>query len=438
MSKSPTHCILLLLDGLGDRSYTELGNRTPLQAAHTPNLDKLAARGGSGLMHCADQGMALPSENAHFAMFGYRPEEFPGRGYLEALGAGIEIDEGETAFLAHLSMLKPQGSSLLLVKDRPKLSRHEVAPLFEAVREFSYDDLHFRLVPTKGVDAILVLSAPSSKHVTDTLPFFDNSSLIEPQPLAGFKDDPVAEKTATALKAFLVWCHKTLSSHSLNISRQQEGKGALNGIVTLRPGQHLTVENFNSRWGLKGASLASGLVYWGLSQYLGLQHIEVKDSEDPGRDIHDRILQAIDLKNDYDFIHVHTKAPDEAAHTKNCQNKVAAIESLDRGIGRAIDALLEKDTLLIITADHSTPSSGPLIHSGEPVPITMVGTGVRQDNIQKYNEIDCGGGSLGYIHGHSMMYMVLNGLDRVKLAGLQDTPVDQPFWPGHRTSFKLE
>lgn len=437
MTQTPSHCILLLLDGLGDRAYDELGNRTPLQAAITPNLDKLASMGANGLMHCGRQGMALPSENAHFTLFGYRPDEFPGRGYLEALGADIQIAEKETAFLAHISMLKPQDNTLLLIKDRPKLSRNEVAPLFSEIETFSFANLHFRLVPTQGVDAILILSAPSSRSVTDTLPFFENAPLIEPQPLAGFSDDQIAIKTAEALKAYLVWCHKTLSSHQLNITRQKEGKNMLNGVVTLRPGQRQTVEDFSSRWGLKGASLASGLVYWGLSQFLGLKCCKVKDSDDPGGDIFERLMQAKGMGKDYDFIHVHTKVPDEAAHTKDFRNKVAAIEALDRGIGKTLDTLLDDETLLVVTSDHSTPSSGSLIHSGEPVPVTMIGQGIRRDAVHKFSEVDCAGGALGYVQGSSLMYMVLNALDRIKLAGLHDSPVDQPYWPGQRKPLQL-
>ena len=93
--------ILVLLDGLGDKSFAELDRQTPLQAARTPFLDHLAARGCSGLYHAGLQGQALPSENAHFVMFGYDLSQFPGRGALEALGAGISLERDQVAVLAH-------------------------------------------------------------------------------------------------------------------------------------------------------------------------------------------------------------------------------------------------------------------------------------------------------------------------------------------------
>src|SRR6056297_377091 len=109
----PKKCILILLDGLGDRSYAQLGGKTPLQAAHTPTLDKLAADGASGLYHPAAQGMALPSENAHFSLFGYDMTDFPGRGALEALGGGVRLSSADVALLAHFAGLSVQNNTLL-------------------------------------------------------------------------------------------------------------------------------------------------------------------------------------------------------------------------------------------------------------------------------------------------------------------------------------
>src|SRR5512136_2163543 len=90
-------CILLLLDGLGDRSHPILKGKTPLQAAHTPNLDKIAATGMNGLFHSLLQGAALPSELAHFLMCGYRVEDFPGRGAVNALAEALDVNEGDVS-----------------------------------------------------------------------------------------------------------------------------------------------------------------------------------------------------------------------------------------------------------------------------------------------------------------------------------------------------
>ena len=114
--------ILIILDGLGDRSYPELNHMTPLQAARTPCLDSLAALGSTGMYHASSPGIAMPSEEAHFSLFGYGPDEFPGRGALEALGAGIDLDEGDIAILARLVNVRDDNGLLLLEDDHPECS----------------------------------------------------------------------------------------------------------------------------------------------------------------------------------------------------------------------------------------------------------------------------------------------------------------------------
>ncbi len=151
----------------------------------------------------------------------------------------------------------------------------------------------------------------------------------------------------------------------------------------------------------------------------------------------ERLGRAASLEKEYEFIHVHTKAPDAAAHSKNPNRKIAAIESLDKGIGAMMPELLDGRTVVIITADHSTPSAGPQIHSGEPVPIAVAGPGIGRDLVTGFDEVQCAPGALGWVQGRDLMPMVLNFLDRAKLAGLMDTPDDQPYWPGKRKPFRL-
>jgi 2,3-bisphosphoglycerate-independent phosphoglycerate mutase len=119
--------------------------------------------------------------------------------------------------------------------------------------------------------------------------------------------------------------------------------------------------------------------------------------------------------------------------------KKEVIEALDRGIGKAIEPFInDPKVVLFITSDHSTPSSSPLIHSGEPVPLTIYGQGVRRDTVRRYDEIHVAGGALGTVRGQEMMYLILNHLDRIKLTGIMDTPDDQPYWPGRYQPFQVK
>jgi 2,3-bisphosphoglycerate-independent phosphoglycerate mutase len=221
--------------------------------------------------------------------------------------------------------------------------------------------------------------------------------------------------------------------------RREAGLDSIDGLVTQRAGRLKPVQPFEQRYGLKGLSMASGLVYQGLSRFIGMDFAKVNDSEDPGEDMAWRIGQAHRALNEYEFVHVHTKVPDEAAHTKDPEKKKTAIEALDAGLARSLPAVLDDpDILVVVTSDHSTPSSGPLIHSGETVPLIFYGRGVRPDDVDRFDEVSAIRGALGQVRGSELMLMILNALDRAKLHGLMDTPRDQPYWPGSYTAFKID
>ncbi|MDH3346771.1 MAG: alkaline phosphatase family protein [Desulfobulbaceae bacterium] len=436
-SVSHSRCLLVLLDGLGDRSYPELGHKTPLQAARTPHLDSLAALGANGLFHAARPGIALPSENAHFAMFGYSEDEFPGRGYLEALGADLDIGYDEVAILAHFVSVKNVKGVLHIEKHRPEIPADQALDLIESVASRKLSGMEVSFAQTTMLDGILKIRGPVSPLVSDTDPVQRFCPMLAALPHKSAGNDPRAQRTAEVLNTYLAKCHHVLESHPVNIERRQQGLLSVNAIVTQRAGQRKDIIPFQRRWGMKGLSIASGLVYRGLGKYIGLDVHQVRDGKDPGADLAERIDYAVS-RQDCRFVHVHTKTPDAAAHSKSPARKVEVIESLDRGLVELSRLAMEEDIFVVVTADHSTPSSGPLIHSGEWVPFTVVGPGIRRDLVQHFDEVHCGAGSLGQLSGGDFMPLVLNWLDCAKLQGLMDTADDQPYWPGKRIPFRVD
>ncbi len=435
----PRRCLLILLDGLGDRSFPELGNLTPLQAAHTPHLDDLAARGINGQFHGGRPGQALSSENAHFTLFGYCQTEFPGRGVFEALGAGIELNPGDVAVLTHLDGVIADGDRLVVSVHRPRIEADQAAVLFGAVAEFEADEVSVRLHPCGGPDGIIVLRGELSPDVTDTDPLVIGQAVIEPEALHTAAHGRRARRTAAALKQYLIWAHRILDEHPVNHDRRRQGRPVLNFLSTHRAGQLRPVTPFPERWGLRALTISSGLVYQGLGRYLGMDTLAVTDGDDPGQDLADRIRLAVDRFNGYDFIHVHTKAPDQAAHTKDPETKREVIEGLDQGLGQVLPELADDpETLVVVTSDHSTPSGSDLIHSGEPVPLTMVGPGVRVDPVTRFDEVSAAAGALGLLRGDEFMFLVLNHLDRSQLVDLRQTPRKTPYRPRRRRPFRIE
>jgi len=431
-------CVLIILDGLGDRSYPAFDYQTPLQAAHTPALDRMAALGANGLYHAAQLGMALPSENAHFALFGYDQADFPGRGALEALGAGVRLSAKDVALLVHFSSVEVVRGRLFLKRDTPPATAAEIGELLPLVSHFSYDDIDITFHPTKGLFGVLVMRGEVSPFITDTNPMRDCVPVMELMPWETHAGNTAAVRTAKALKSYLIHSHEILNAHPINRTRCEANLPPLNGLVTQRAGRLKKIPSFSRRFGLKGLSIASGVVFEGLSAYLGMDFMRVSDSNDPEYDLAERLSMAKAALADHDFIHVHTKAPDEAAHTKNPPAKKQVIEALDRALSREIDGLLNRpDILTVVTSDHSTPSSGPLVHSGETVPLVMCGEGLRRDAIVRFDEVSSAGGALGIVRNTELMSLILNHLDRIKLMGIMDTDVDQAFWPGHYRQFTV-
>ncbi len=430
-------CILVILDGLGDRGQDCFDGKTPLYAAYTPHLDHLASMGMNGLYHTLMQGIPLSSETAHFIIFGYDMEEFPGRGYIEAKGKGISVGEKDVAVLCHLCCAERRHDNLILTWGRPDISRDESMELKKSIEYFETDKIRIQLISSHGLDGFLILNGNVADAITDSDPIYEGKPVMEIMPTNQKRISPSSEKTAAALNKYLVWCHETLSAHQINRDRVSRNLPPVNALVTQRAGMHAPLAPFHEKWGLKGLSISSGAIYWGLCAELGMDVIKVKDTGNIEEDLKYRLRYAKDAR-EYDFIHVHTKMPDEAGHTKNPWYKKDVIEAIDRAMSVAVNEIIpDREVLLVVTADHSTASSGSMIHTGETVPITMVGKYVRRDEVGHYNEIACAKGALSILKGRELMHMVLNFLDRAKMQGLMDTPVDQPYYPGNCKPLKL-
>jgi 2,3-bisphosphoglycerate-independent phosphoglycerate mutase len=427
----PNKCLLIVLDGLGDRAHACLDHQTPLQAARTPNMDHLAGLGANGLYHAGTLGEALPSETAHFAMFGYDRGDFPGRGVLEALGAGVDLASDEVSVLAHFAALEEQKGCLVLTQDVPQAEPDEIRELVAAVEHWEHDGVRIHYVPVKGVFGVLILSGGVSPGITDTGPMRDGKFIPDLLPLAECAHDPVARTTAAALRAYLLHVWYVLQGHPLNVHRRKRGLKPITGLVTQRAGQTKPVTAFGKRYGMRGLSIASGAVFRGLGRYLGLDVAPTTDTGNLVADFSRDLEQARQQLQSYDFIHLHTKAPDEAAHARDPLLKKTVIESLDQALGFGLSSLVsDPDVLIVLTADHSTPSSGNLVHSGEPVPLVFQGRGVRRDLVVKFDEIHAAQGCLGCVRGTELMRLILNHLDKARLEGIRDTPEDKWYWPG--------
>lgn len=424
-------CILVVLDGLGDKGIAPLEGKTPLQAARTVNLDRIAASGTCGLYHSCLQGQALPSEMAHFIMFGYDLAFFPGRGYIEARAEGVPVRDGDVSLLSRTFSVDKKENLFILKIEKMNPDPSVLKPLHDAIRFYRKDNIEIEFIPTTGIAGLSIMRGPGlSSEVTDSNPIYEERPIMQVLPREDTKNFKKAHYTAEILNDYMRWSYEILSSHPINSKRERDNEPPINFIGLQRAGQYRPLIPFHQKWGLRALCIASGAIYHGLCSILGMDILRVSDTDAPEKDLEERLRTAYEA-TDYDFIYVHTKATDEAAHKRSYQKKIDVIEALDKAFKFAYEVIVPDDEVLfIVTSDHSTASVGNMIHSGETVPIIMSGRYTRKDSVQVFDEISCATGGLGLLRGHELMYMTLNLLDRGKLAGLMDSPVDQPYYPG--------
>jgi len=423
--------LLVILDGLGDRTFPELENSTPLQFAPTPNLDKLASLGMNGLMYSLSPGFAPATELAHFTLFGHLQSDFPGRAVFETIGEGLELNFEEVVLRASFVSVEEEDEKLIVVDRMLDTTEDILSQLAGEIVENEFGKLGFKYVYNSQRQGILFLKGGASKYVSDSDPFTVGKPISKVRALEEATDQKKAIQTADSINQFLRWVYRKLDNHPLNKERRKKGLRPINFLVTRWVGLRKKLPLFYEMHGFKGASVSSGAMLKGLMSEMGLDFIEAQSSSDQQQDMEQRLKTAVQaLESEYDFVHVHTKLPDEAAHTKNPGFKAKVIEKLDKAFGLLLqDDFIPEDVLVVITSDHSTPSSGELIHSGEPVPVLFVGDTVRVDKIKEFNEIACLNGALGQIAGNDLMRLILNFTDRIKYSGSRLTAKNLPYYP---------
>jgi 2,3-bisphosphoglycerate-independent phosphoglycerate mutase len=354
-------------------------------------------------------------------IFGYGMDEFPGRGLLEAVGGGVMFDDKDVLCIAHLFFAEPevQGGPVLYKESwkKTKAEGFELEELYQAVMPFEAHGVRFRLHRLKANEGILAMQGDVSPFVSDSDPMAPGRPMGRIVPLEPNPEPGKAGRTAKALNEFLVHCRKVLAGHPVNRDRALKAQPPLNFLATQRCGRRIPAEPFIERWGMNGRIIASGAVFLGVASELGMSYRKVSDSGDSGTDLEQRISLALE-DTLHEFIHVHTKAPDEAAHGGDPAEKAAVIEALDHGM-RGLVKILEagENVLAIVTADHSTPCGSPLIHSGESVPLLMCGPNVRRDRVTAFDEVSAAPGSLGLLRGSELMLTILNVSGRSALFG---------------------
>src|SRR3954462_6531925 len=411
--------VVLLLDGLGDRAYEVLGARSGNEAAATPNLDALAARGSCGLLYSVGPGRAPSSEVAHWSLLGYRPDEFPGRAVFEALGRGQDVSPEHVFAYAALRPAERRDDGWWLTgRPDPKRDAADAEALVDACDGLEVDRLLFTLAHVWRGEAVLRIGGEADERITDTDAFFrDRHPVLRPQALV-----PEAERTARAAEEWTRWTIELLAEHEITKRRAEEGLPVFN-VVTLKWwGRPRHVPTFEERHGVRGTFIGESAFLRGLAKSVGLQTIEAAESDNAEADLARR-LDIVDerLAAGDTFVFVHQKATDAAGPTKHPRVKRAVIESLDVVLPNRLPV---DRAIVCITGDHATPASPDVIHSGDPVPLLVAGPGVRAHSVERFGELDFAAGVLWRLRGPDLMPVLLNAADRPLFLGSRPTPFE--------------
>ncbi len=395
--------VFVVLDGLGDRPLKELGGKTPLEVAKTPTFDRLAAEGQSALMNVIGPGITPGSDTAHLALFGYDPiAEYPGRGPLEAFGAGLETKPGDVAFRSNFATVDDN----MVVLDRRAgrtFAPEEHAELQAALDGIEIDDVKVRFIATVEHRGALILKGEGLyADISDVDPHETGKKILTVRALK-----PEAEKTAKVVNELIRVAHERMRGLETNKERAKKGQPLANAILLRGPGRHSDVPPLPERYGIKAAVIAGGALYLGCAKYVGMEHIPVEGQTGTIDTNFDNIAEKTieTIKADYNYVFVHIKAPDNASHDGNAKEKILAIERTDTMVGTILDEVGD-DVVIAIAGDHTTPVSVGE-HVCDPVPIVFWSNFIRPDSVKRFSEKDAAKGALHTIKGINVMPILL-------------------------------
>lgn len=413
--------LVLLLDGLGDRASKAHGGRTANEVARTPHLDALASRGSCGLLSPLGPGRAPSSELAHWAILGGRDEEFPGRAVLEARGRGLRPGPDEVLAFAALRGAEARDGALWATGRAGAEDAGDAEALLSSVPRLELAGLTLALEPLAGAPGeglLRVAGEGAHDGVTDSDPFFrDRYPVLRPRPLV-----PEAAPTARAAELWSRVTARALDRHPVTRARTARGARPLTVLTLKWWGRTRPVPSLRARHGLDGVMVAASPLLAGLAGTLGLDVVPCPEGADPAAALRARLDVARgSLDAGATMVFCHTKATDEAGHTKDPHVKRATIEAVDRALADLESRFA--DVVVCVTGDHATPTAPEVIHSGDPVPFLLAGPGVRADAVARFGELDCAAGILGRLTGADVMPTLLNAADRPLFLGSRPTPV---------------
>ena len=393
------YCIIVP-DGMADYALPKLGGRTPLDVARKPNMDRIAAEGLVGMARLVPPGMQPSSDVANLCLLGFDPREhYTGRGPLEAASLGIPLGVRDLAFRCNL--ITVDDNDLIEDYSAGEISSKEAAVLIELVgRRFEGRGVTFH--PGISFRNIMVYSGDGPMEPTCFAP---HDHMGEP-----FRTYLPQGPGSEALAGLILESRDFLEDHEINRVRVDLGENPANMIWPWSPGRSPKLPAFGSRWGLRGAVICAVDLIKGIAVLVGLDRIDVPGATGSyDTDYAAKGRYAVQALQDYDFVFVHVESPDTAGHAADIQQKIKAIEEIDKLIvGPVHEALRRTGSFrLLVTPDHPTPIE-KRTHVADAVPFALCGSDIRPAEKLPFSEASVERAQLRFEEGHRLIEHLLS------------------------------
>lgn len=376
--------IIVLGDGMSDEPIENLKNMTPLEAAETPNLDRISKLSTIGLVNTIPDGMKPGSDTANLSVLGYDPKiYYSGRSPLEALSIGVEMKDTDIALRCNIVTIseddKPFEEKTIIDHSSSEINTEDAAVLLKAVSKELENEIYKFYVGTSYRHLLIW----DKGEVVDLTPPHDILGKVIGEYLPENED----------FKNMMKKSYEILKDHPINIERKKQGLNPANSFWFWGAGTKPGISSFEEKTGKKGAMISAVDLLKGIAVGAGMYNIEVEGANATLHTNYEGKAKAATyalLKDGFDFVYVHVEAPDEMGHQGSVERKVEAIEYLDkRVIGPVFEELKAsgEEFRMLVLPDHPTPVR-LRTHTSDPVPYLLYDSTKELEKAWSYSEKD--------------------------------------------------
>ena len=388
---------------MADRKHPSLGNKTPMECAVKPAMDRLASLSKCGTVSNVPAGMVPESDTANLAILSYDPKIYSkGRSPLEAMSLGLHMDPDDTAIRCNFVTLSgtaedDYASRTILDHSSGDITTAEADELVRALNEAL--PLEVRVLHT-GVSYRHCLIWKNAAEKYDFSRPHDHLGQVIGEFL------PRENDGGAEFLAYMREGAKVLDNHPVNVKRRAEGKNPANSPWLWSPGRKPALPSFEEKWGVKGAVICAVDLIKGIGVCAGCDVIPVEGATGNfATNYRGKADAAITALADHDLVYIHVEAPDECGHQGNADEKTQAVEKIDAEILTPVWEYLEQsgeDYKILLLPDHPTPIE-IRTHSMEPVPFVLYDSRVKEDGIPAYTEAECAKTGLYIADGSTLL-----------------------------------